>query len=57
MKRLQLIAASGLAREVLAVVRLTGEFAELSVVDDNPALWGTEMLGVPVVGGLDCVAD
>ncbi len=57
MAGLLLIAASGLAREVLAVERLLDRHAAFHVVDDNPALWGTEVGGVPVVGGIDLVGE
>jgi sugar O-acyltransferase (sialic acid O-acetyltransferase NeuD family) len=55
MSKLVLIAASGLAREVLTVVRESGEFREVTVLDDDPGAWGTELDGEPVEGGLDLV--
>jgi sugar O-acyltransferase (sialic acid O-acetyltransferase NeuD family) len=48
-----LVAASGLARETLAVERALGRFTTLRVLDDDPALWGTSMNGAPVLGGLE----
>ncbi|MGN6577864.1 MAG: acetyltransferase [Nocardioides sp.] len=48
-----LVAASGLARETLAVERRLGRFTRVRVLDDNPAMWGTTVDGVPVVGGLE----
>lgn len=51
-----LVAASGLAREVLQVVRMTGTFGRIRVVDDDPARWGQEIDGEPIVGGLDLVS-
>jgi sugar O-acyltransferase (sialic acid O-acetyltransferase NeuD family) len=55
MTTLILVAASGLAREVLAVERELGRFPKVCVVDDNPGLWGTTIAGLPIIGGLDCV--
>lgn len=49
-----LVAASGLAREVLPAVR--GREV-VGVVDDEPATWGELVGGVKVLGGLDVVAD
>lgn len=51
-----LVAASGLAREVVTVCRRSG-VEVVGVLDDNPALWGGDMDGVPVVGGLERAAD
>lgn len=48
-----LVAASGLAREALAVERGLGRFTSVRVIDDNPAVWGSAMDGAPVVGGLE----
>ena len=48
-----LVAASGLAREALAVERGRGRFTTVRVLDDRPAVWGTAMDGAPVVGGLE----
>jgi sugar O-acyltransferase (sialic acid O-acetyltransferase NeuD family) len=55
MSGLILVAASGLAREVLAVVGTTGSHDQILIVDDDPALAGTHVDGVEVVGGLDAV--
>ncbi|MEO5853120.1 MAG: NeuD/PglB/VioB family sugar acetyltransferase [Nocardioides sp.] len=52
-----LVAASGLAREVLQVVRMMGTFERIRVVDDDPARWGREIDGEPIVGGLDLVRE
>ncbi len=52
-----LVAASGLAREVAESARRAG-WDVLGCVDDNPALRGTEvMAGLPVLGGLEAVAE
>ncbi len=53
MERLLLVAAGGLARETLAVVRALGRFDTIRVLDDDPHLWGSTLDGVPVVGGLE----
>ncbi len=52
MRRLLLIAASGLAREVLAVERRLQRFTRVRVLDDDESRWGTELDGEPIVGGL-----
>ena len=57
MTSLMIVAASGLAREVLAVVRTLDQFDEIRVVDDDSALWGRSVGQVPVVGGLDLVSE
>jgi sugar O-acyltransferase (sialic acid O-acetyltransferase NeuD family) len=51
-KRLLLIAAGGLAREVLAVERRLQSFTRVRVLDDDESLWGDELDGDPIVGGL-----
>jgi len=50
-----LVAASGLAREVLALVRTTAPDRQVLVLDDDTALWGSDLDGAPVAGGLDLV--
>jgi sugar O-acyltransferase (sialic acid O-acetyltransferase NeuD family) len=57
MNRLLLIAASGLAREALAVERALGRFARIRVLDDDSALWGSRLDGEPIVGGLELVRE
>lgn len=57
MSSLLVVAASGLAREALAVVALTGAFDDVRLVDDDPRLWGTHVMGHPVVGGLELVGE
>jgi sugar O-acyltransferase (sialic acid O-acetyltransferase NeuD family) len=50
-----LVAASGLAREVLATLepgRVAGGLQLEGIVDDDPALHGTDLHGYPVLGGL-----
>ncbi|WP_141014147.1 DapH/DapD/GlmU-related protein [Nocardioides sambongensis] len=52
MRRLLLVAASGLAREVLAVERRLGVYADVHVVDDDEGRWGSDLDGVPIVGDI-----
>ena len=54
---LLLVAASGLAREVLAATRSHGLFDVVGFLDDSPALQGTTIDGVPVLGPIDAVVD
>jgi sugar O-acyltransferase (sialic acid O-acetyltransferase NeuD family) len=53
--QLILVAASGLAREVLALVRSHGEYEVVGFLDDDEARHGTALDGVPVLGGLAAV--
>lgn len=55
---LLLVGAGGLAREVLAAVRAaTDGRTVLGYLDDNPALHGRHLQGLPVLGPLDAVAE
>jgi sugar O-acyltransferase (sialic acid O-acetyltransferase NeuD family) len=56
MSRLLLVAASGLAREVLAVERVMRRFTRIRVLDDDPSRWGDHIDGEPIVGGLELAA-
>jgi sugar O-acyltransferase (sialic acid O-acetyltransferase NeuD family) len=56
MTPLLLVAASGLAREVLSVCAATGQEV-VGVLDDDPARAGAVLDGVPVLGGLERIAD
>lgn len=47
-----LIAASGLAREVMEAVAASGSHEVVGLLDDNAAYHGCEVRGVPVIGGL-----
>lgn len=57
MPKLILVAASGLAREVLAVLRGNGGLTDVVVIDDAPSSWGGSLDGAAVIGGLECVGD
>lgn len=56
MTELLLVGASGLAREVLTLLRNRPEYAPVGILDDLPELQGSSVDGVPVLGGLDQVA-
>ena len=53
---LLLIAASGLAREVLSVLGTSIDRRVVGFIDDDVALHGTAVDGIPVLGGLSAVA-
>jgi len=55
MRDLILIAASGLAREVMAMRQ--SQFRVVGVLDDDPTLHGTDIGGVPVLGGVELAAQ
>jgi sugar O-acyltransferase (sialic acid O-acetyltransferase NeuD family) len=57
MTGLVIIGAGGLARETAQAVRDAGELTLLGHLDDNPALHGTEVDGVPVLGGCDLIHE
>lgn len=57
MNRLLLIGASGLALEAINIVRALDPRTELRILDDDPARWGSDVGGVPVVGDVDKVLD
>ncbi|MET7473674.1 acetyltransferase [Streptomyces sp. NPDC005648] len=57
MNELLIVGAGGFARETAQAVADSGEFKLLGHLDDNPALHGTEVDGVPVVGGCELVHD
>ncbi|MEW2300735.1 acetyltransferase [Streptomyces sp. NPDC006655] len=57
MTGLVIVGAGGFARETAQAVRDAGEAELLGHLDDNPALHGTEVDGVPVLGGCDLVHD
>jgi sugar O-acyltransferase (sialic acid O-acetyltransferase NeuD family) len=55
MVSLLLIAASGLAREVLSVLEPLPDAVAIGILDDNPGVQGTSVGGVPVLGSLEAV--
>lgn len=55
MTGLLLVAASGLAREVVAAVRSGTTACLVAVLDDDEQLWGSDLDGVRVAGGLEDV--
>ena len=55
MNELVVIGAGGFARETAQAVRDAGDFELLGHLDDNTDLHGTEVDGVPVLGGCDLV--
>jgi sugar O-acyltransferase (sialic acid O-acetyltransferase NeuD family) len=54
-KPLLFVGAGGLARETLAAVRAGGEWEPVGMLDDDPARHGSDVDGVPVLGGTDTV--
>ncbi|MGV9416501.1 acetyltransferase [Streptomyces sp. NPDC003674] len=57
MNGLLIVGAGGFARETAQAVRDAGGTELLGHLDDNAALHGTEVDGVPVLGGCDLVHD
>ncbi|KQW48829.1 acetyltransferase [Nocardioides sp. Root1257] len=57
MRPLILVAAGGLAREVVEAVRAADPGRAVRVVDDDPALLRSSLHGAPVVGGLYAVHE
>ncbi|MFF9813120.1 acetyltransferase [Streptomyces sp. NPDC014006] len=57
MNTLLIIGAGGFARETAQAVRDAGEVTLLGHLDDNRALHGTDVDGLPVLGGTDLVHD
>ncbi|GAA0257362.1 acetyltransferase [Saccharothrix mutabilis subsp. mutabilis] len=55
---LLLVGGGGLAREVLAAVRLLpGEWKPVGALDDDPARHGADLDGLPVLGGSEVVHE
>src|SRR3954470_3586225 len=55
---LLLVGGGGLAREVLAAVRLLPEeWKPIGALDDDPSRHGADLDGVPVLGSSDLVAE
>ncbi|MYT09930.1 MULTISPECIES: acetyltransferase [Streptomyces] len=57
MTGLVIVGAGGFARETAQAARDAGEVELLGHLDDDPALHGTDVDGVPVLGGCDLVHD
>lgn len=53
MSELILVSASGLAREVLAMVRGSGQYDVVGLLDDDREMAGVTVDGAPVLGGID----
>ena len=53
MSELVLIAASGLAREVLTMVRASGQYDVVGMLDDDKEMAGVTVDGAPVLGTID----
>jgi sugar O-acyltransferase (sialic acid O-acetyltransferase NeuD family) len=56
MSELILIAASGLAREVLAMVRHSGQYDVVGLLDDDKEMAGVTVDGAPVLGTINDAA-
>lgn len=54
---LLIVGASGLAREATAVAVMLHHGAPVSIVDDNPASWGTLHGMTPVLGSVDLITE
>jgi sugar O-acyltransferase (sialic acid O-acetyltransferase NeuD family) len=57
MTALVLLAAGGLAREVIAVENSLRRYDEMFLLDDNPVLQGTSVDGVTVIGPISLASD
>lgn len=55
--RLLLVGASGLALEASNVARALSPQVELRILDDDATRWGSDLGGIPIVGGLDSIVD
>ena len=56
-RALLLVGAGGLARETAEAVRARGVDELVGFLDDDPALWGTSLDGLPVLGGTSALPD
>ena len=59
MDRVMLIGAGRAGRMILKSIREQGDMdmRVLCFIDDDPNAWGRSVLGVPVVGGRDCIME
>ncbi|OAE00164.1 NeuD/PglB/VioB family sugar acetyltransferase [Arthrobacter sp. OY3WO11] len=57
MSELILISVSGLAREVLAMVRSSGQYDVVGLLDDDKEMAGVTVDGAPVLGSIDDAAN
>ncbi|MDO5745659.1 MAG: acetyltransferase, partial [Micrococcaceae bacterium] len=55
--RVLLLAASGLAREVMASIAQCNDHQVVGLLDDNKKLHGSRIGGVSVLGGLELAVD
>jgi UDP-perosamine 4-acetyltransferase len=51
------LGAGGHARVVIDILQSDGEYEVIGLLDANPALWQTEVLGVPVLGDDDLLLE
>lgn len=57
MDKILIIGAGGHAKVVIEVLKLCHPHADLCCFDDNVETWGGQVLGVPIVGGAETLAD
>ena len=58
LRPLLLVGGGGLAREVLAAVRLLpNEWKPIGALDDDPSRHGADLDGIPVLGGLELIGE
>jgi sugar O-acyltransferase (sialic acid O-acetyltransferase NeuD family) len=57
MRPLVLVAASGLAREVLSTLERLQQFDVVGILDDEPSLHGTSLGSVPILGAPDAIVS
>jgi sugar O-acyltransferase (sialic acid O-acetyltransferase NeuD family) len=54
--RVIILGAGGHARVIIEAIRLSGAAEIVAAIDSNPALHGTEMGGIKIMGGDNCIA-